>query len=753
MRCLILAGGTGSRLGVRGGLKPLAVVGGLSLVERAIATARAAGGRDFVVVCGHRTTRLVAHLDDIARRRSLVVHPVFNVDYRQGNGLSVLCARELLEAEERFGLLMADHVFEPELLSGLFGADLGWGEVVVAVDSDLSNPLVDYDDVTRVELCGGRVRGIGKGLDPYDGFDTGAFVCTPAVFDALGDSVASGDTSLSGGMGLLAAEGRLRAHNSTGQGWVDVDTRADQRQASRLVYAGLRKRGDGFIARRINRPLSQGVLTPALLWLRQSITANQVSVLALLVGVTAALVFAAGWPLVAGLLVHLSSVLDGSDGEVARLKYLESRFGGYLDAVLDRFADSVMMLGVLVYLLDSSSLGALLGDSRQTLLVVLATVAAIVGNLMVSYTSAKARADVGHHYVGWFVGAGHGRDLRLFILASAALLAAIHPAFLLGGVVLVAVLSYVVIVWRLVWSRNATRVAQPTNLGSLHAIVFDFDGTIADTMGSLSEAAVALLTETYDMSTETAGRSYRETTGMDFASQLERISPGNACNDVLAARFEDQRLELMACCSLFPDTLSVLAELKAMGIALFICSSTPHDVVARFCADTGIAPLTQTVSGLKPGHTKFDQLVATRLQLGVQCDQMLFVGDSLHDFELANRAHIAFTGVTGLFTAEDFARVGAPAVADLAELGALVAAASARRTLLEQPDAGTPHPQTRPLPLAETAPRLAAEVTESAEPLWSHRSKANPLTPGPHGATPSGHSPPARTDPPGDQHS
>src|SRR6266545_4525377 len=110
----------GSRLAARGGLKPLAAVAGLSLVERAIVTAHAAGADEFYLVCGHNCRKLVAHLEDVARRRSLVIHPVFNADYRKGNGLSVLCAREFLAAEPRFGLLMADHVFEPELLCGLF---------------------------------------------------------------------------------------------------------------------------------------------------------------------------------------------------------------------------------------------------------------------------------------------------------------------------------------------------------------------------------------------------------------------------------------------------------------------------------------------------------------------------------------------------------------------------------------------------------------------------------------------------------
>jgi hypothetical protein len=177
----------------------------------------------------------------------------------------VLCAHEFLAAEPRFVLLMADHVFELELLSGLFREDPGLDEVVLAVDRDLSNPLVELDDVTLVEASGGRVRAIGKGLDRYDGFDTGAFVCTPAVFDAIEESVAGGDTSLSGGMRLLAAADRLRACDVTGHMWIDVDTRGDQCRARNWLHAELRKPDDGFVSRRMNRPLSLGVVTPGLL--------------------------------------------------------------------------------------------------------------------------------------------------------------------------------------------------------------------------------------------------------------------------------------------------------------------------------------------------------------------------------------------------------------------------------------------------------------------------------------------------------
>src|SRR6266511_3952449 len=620
MKCLMLAGGAGSRLGARGGLKPLAAVAGLSLVERAIVTAHAAGADEFYLVCGHNCRKLVAHLEDVARRRSLVIHPVFNADYRKGNGLSVLCVREFLAAEPRFGLLMADHVFEPELLCGLFREDPGPDEVVLAVDRDLSNPLVELDDVTLVEASGGRVRAIGKGLDRYDGFDTGAFVCTPAVFEALEESVASGDTSLSGGMRLLAAADRLRARDVTGHMWIDVDTRGDQRRARNWLHAELRKPDDGFVSRRLNRPLSLGVLTPGLLHVWGGVTANQVSVLAFLVGATAGAVFAVGWPLAAGLLVHLSSVLDGSDGEIARLKRLESRFGGYLDAVLDRFADSLMLLGVLVYLVESSSLRSVLGDS-------------------------------------W------------------------HPL----GVVVIAVLTILVVARRLVWSRAATSVGRPIDLGSVQAVVFDFDGTVADTMGVLSDAAVALLTETYGMSAETARQAYRETAGMDFAAQLERIAPGGRCNAELADRFADRKPDLVRDCIPFPRTLDALARLRNLGVAVFICSSTTHEIVERFCADTGIDDLVDDVSGLRPEQTKLDQLQATVNGTGLRPDQVLFVGDSLYDVELANQTGTRFTGATGLFTAEEFARAGVTTIVDLPELAALVAAAHARRQLLERP--------------------------------------------------------------------
>ncbi len=103
------------------------------------------------------------------------------------------------------------------------------------------------------------------------------------------------------------------------------------------------------------------------------------------------------------------------------------------------------------------------------------------------------------------------------------------------------------------------------------------------------------------MSAETAWQAYRETTGMDFAAQLERIAPGGRCNADLADRFADRKPDLVRACIPFPRTLDALARLRNLGVAVFICSSTTHEIVERFCADTGIDDLVDDVSGLRVG--------------------------------------------------------------------------------------------------------------------------------------------------------
>ena len=104
----------------------------------------------------------------MSRRRGLRVAVVHNGRYREGNGLSVLAAKEIVgDAPSR--LVMADHVFAPALLRRLRATSVRPGEVVVAVDRSLGRAAgVDPADAMKVRLNGDRAEAVGKMLPAYD---------------------------------------------------------------------------------------------------------------------------------------------------------------------------------------------------------------------------------------------------------------------------------------------------------------------------------------------------------------------------------------------------------------------------------------------------------------------------------------------------------------------------------------------------------------------------------------------------------
>ncbi len=409
MKCLILAAGSGSRLRPRAESKPLFPFLGVPLIERTIRSALAAGADDFLVVTGYGEQPLRAFLERLSRRLGVPVTTVSNPRWREaGNGASVLAAEPFLK--EPFLLLMADHLFDPALARRLIEQGAPEQGLLLAVDGDRHNPLVDADDVTRVRRQGDRIEAIGKGLERYDGYDTGLFLATPALFEALRRAEAEGDTSLSGGVRRLAAEGRAKALDVSGGFWCDLDDEAALRRAEKALLARLRgKAHDGPVSRWLNRPLSIRLSR----WLaRLPVTPNQVSLFSFALSVAAALLFMLpGYPaLVAGgVLAQLASIIDGCDGEIARLKFQQSDYGGWLDAVLDRYADALLLFGLTWHLLQQ-------GAGEMALV---AGFLAIVGSFMVSYTADKydglMRARGGARF-------RMGRDVRVFLIFLGAVL-------------------------------------------------------------------------------------------------------------------------------------------------------------------------------------------------------------------------------------------------------------------------------------------------------------------------------------------
>jgi choline kinase len=86
----------------------------------------------------------------------------------------------------------------------------------------------------------GRILNIGKTLERYDAVDTGIFIATPALLDAIREAVAAGGAgSLSEGVQRLADRGRAHAVPSGGRWWIDVDDEAAHRRAEATLPAML----------------------------------------------------------------------------------------------------------------------------------------------------------------------------------------------------------------------------------------------------------------------------------------------------------------------------------------------------------------------------------------------------------------------------------------------------------------------------------------------------------------------------------
>ncbi|NPV83611.1 MAG: NTP transferase domain-containing protein [Candidatus Aminicenantes bacterium] len=223
MKALIIAAGQGQRLSGLCASKPLLPVCRQPLINWVIRGLQKSGIKEVVVVTGHNRERLEEHLKTAFPPGEISLTMLYNDQWQKENGLSVLRARPLLE--EPFVLLMSDHIFDPAILDLLQRAELKKDEIILAVDSRVENhPYVDLDDVTRVKVENGNIKNIGKGLDDYNSFDTGIFLCQPVLFEALEESQQkAGNFSLSGGVKILAARGKARALEIGGRFWIDVD--------------------------------------------------------------------------------------------------------------------------------------------------------------------------------------------------------------------------------------------------------------------------------------------------------------------------------------------------------------------------------------------------------------------------------------------------------------------------------------------------------------------------------------------------
>lgn len=135
-----------------------------------------------------------------------------------------------------------------------------------------------------------------------------------------------------------------------------IKRRSDLKSAKRALYdslyESLKKPTDGFILRYINRKLSRW-LTSFFVW--TPLTPNQISFSVFIGGIVAGWLVSRGTYFdvaMGGLTFQLASILDCTDGEVAKLKYAWSKKGQWVDTICDNLSYASFLIGVFLGIVE-----------------------------------------------------------------------------------------------------------------------------------------------------------------------------------------------------------------------------------------------------------------------------------------------------------------------------------------------------------------------------------------------------------------
>ncbi len=301
-------------------------VAGLTLLERGIRTMARAGLQSIVVLCpsGGRTK-----LSPFTRKLEV------EIDF-----LAWESAEGATESSEGRLLLWGDHVHHHSSLRELMEAELGTHEVIVHAGRprQAANLPVSLGQLRR-ETDTAAEDGLAS---------TGAFLCAAGVLNRAAIS------SRGYGLDTLIGEGidgyRLELHRSEKDLWRRVVDRSTSRNAKNMLFGQVTKTTSGFVSRKINARIS---IPTSKLLVETGLSPHAVTVMFVLTTGLAAAYFVTlaedyQMLLLSGVLWQFAAIFDRCDGEIARVRLCETKFGAWFDTVTDNIAYIAAYAGLLI---------------------------------------------------------------------------------------------------------------------------------------------------------------------------------------------------------------------------------------------------------------------------------------------------------------------------------------------------------------------------------------------------------------------
>jgi CDP-L-myo-inositol myo-inositolphosphotransferase len=321
---------------------------GLHAVERTVLAFLRAGVRDFLVTGDPAGAARVVGVLRAGRCRAARVRAL-----APGDSLA-----PWLEGEAPCFIARSDFLYDRRLVARFVDETHDAPAAVAAVDFR-ADALASQDGAPRIAGWraepgaptgpGDALRFAGQGLMAPEGVLTGLARVTASFARVFEDaplerrSIEAALTQLAGREPVATwAVAELWQAVRPGPGAHELDVAL----ARRKVLGGAVGVADGVIARHLNRPLSRRI-TERLL--SRDVKPWQISFASFAAVLGAGASFAVGHATTGGLMAQLASVLDGVDGELARVRYQDSPFGGVYDALLDRIGDAALIGGMTLY--------------------------------------------------------------------------------------------------------------------------------------------------------------------------------------------------------------------------------------------------------------------------------------------------------------------------------------------------------------------------------------------------------------------
>jgi len=338
---VILAAGKGSRISDTTNYvsKSLLKLYDMTLIERSIFNLNhKLNVKKFYIVTGYNHDAVHDFLEELKNKINVEINIVFANEWEKGNGASFLSISNIVK-ENYFYAVMCDHLFNDSLFETIAEKNIENNKCYLAISKTLSQ-FNELNDATKVKIKNGNISHIGKSINEIDGFDTGFFVIASKTLEYIDNMSDEKNISLSRVMQKIADNNHLCCIVVPAQSWMDIDTKEDLEKAKDFLFdAANSKSNDGPVSRYLNRPISNKITKQIANF---PVKPNHISLVSFLFSLLAAIIIAFkgySFLVLGALLAQLSSILDGCDGEVAGLKNITSKYGGWFDQILDKYAD------------------------------------------------------------------------------------------------------------------------------------------------------------------------------------------------------------------------------------------------------------------------------------------------------------------------------------------------------------------------------------------------------------------------------